>query len=525
MARLRDILRSRRVSAVSQVGTDRVVRFTFSDGQYQLFLEFFAGGNIVVTDAQLNILALLRTVSEGAEHERVRVGGPYALAHMQNYAGVPPLSKERLLAALNGALDKAAAAAAATEEKKNKDSSEVTGFGQKFSKRKAGGGGAGDLLKRALAAAFTEYPPPLLEHVLRMAQFDVATPLAEITQSDELLSRLLAVLEQAENIVQASVKSPAAPGFIIAKPRKGSSAANADASSKAVQPEAEKATQPPPPSPPKLLYEDFHPFRPQKYVDDPNVTVLSFEGFNRTVDEFFSSIEGQKLESRVLEHEETAKRKLEAARKNHQSRLDGLQDVQRLNVRKAQVIEANINDVEEAIEVVNGLIGQGMDWVEIARLIELEQGRRNPLAQMIRLPLKLYENTITLLLNEQGTDDDDNDDEEDEYSDEWDNERDNEPEKARKRKEGAQLAVDIDLGLSPWANARQYYDQKRSAAVKEQKTLQQSSKALKNAERKVVADLKKGLKQEKELLRPVRQQLWFEKFIFFVSSDGYLVLA
>jgi predicted ribosome quality control (RQC) complex YloA/Tae2 family protein len=32
------------VTAVSQVGTDRIIEITFSDGQYRLFLEFYAGG-------------------------------------------------------------------------------------------------------------------------------------------------------------------------------------------------------------------------------------------------------------------------------------------------------------------------------------------------------------------------------------------------------------------------------------------------------------------------------------------------
>ena len=35
--------------------------------------------------------------------------------------------------------------------------------------------------------------------------------------------------------------------------------------------------------------------------------------------------------------------------------------------------------------------------------------------------------------------------------------------------------------------------------------------------------MKKRLKQEKAVLRPVRQQMCFEKFIWFVSSDEYLV--
>jgi predicted ribosome quality control (RQC) complex YloA/Tae2 family protein len=42
VARLRKFLKTRRLTSVRQVGTDRVLEFEFSDGQYRLFLEFFA---------------------------------------------------------------------------------------------------------------------------------------------------------------------------------------------------------------------------------------------------------------------------------------------------------------------------------------------------------------------------------------------------------------------------------------------------------------------------------------------------
>lgn len=42
---LRKLLKTRRVTSVRQVGTDRVIQFTFSDGLYHMFLEFFAVGH------------------------------------------------------------------------------------------------------------------------------------------------------------------------------------------------------------------------------------------------------------------------------------------------------------------------------------------------------------------------------------------------------------------------------------------------------------------------------------------------
>jgi len=460
-----------------------------------LFLEFYAGGNIILTDNDLSILALLRIVSEGPDQEELRVGLKYSLDNRQNYKGTPPLTAERLREALQRAVHKEQDETAAPSKKGKKK--------------------AGDALRKAFATSITEYPPTLVEHALRISKFDSSLRPEEVLHDDSLLERLMEGLRTAGKIIQDITSSDIAKGYIFAKPHKSKSAAAKPLDDTVSNGDTDRQEN--------LMYEDFHPFRPLQFQDQPDLTTLEFEGFNKTVDEFFSSIEGQKLESRLTEREDHAKKKLEAARKDHEKRLGGLQQIQELNVRRAEAIEANLERVEEAIAAVNGLIAQGMDWVEIARLIEMEQDRQNPVAEMIKLPLKLYENTATLLLAEA-----DFEDELDYEGDETDEDvsgSDTEHAKASVQAADKRLSVDVDLALSPWSNARQYYEQKKTAAVKEQKTLQSSSKALKNTERKIKADLQKGLKQEKQVLRPVRKQLWFEKFIYFISSDGYLVLG
>jgi predicted ribosome quality control (RQC) complex YloA/Tae2 family protein len=478
-------LKTRRVTSVSQVGTDRIIEFQFSDGQYRLFLEFYAGGNIILTDKELSIIALLRIVTEKDEgQEELRVGLKYSLENRQNYGGIPPLTKERLQEALQKAVDRG-------------DNGLVAG---KKSKKKAT-----DALRKALAVSITEYPPMLVDHAMRVTDFDSKLKPAEVLGNEALLDHLMRSLQEAQRVVQEITSSEVAKGYILAKKKEGAE-------------EQEETSRK------GLIYDDFHPFRPRQFEDDPTTAFLEFEGFNKTVDEFFSSIEGQKLESRLQERELTAKKKIEAARQDQAKRLGGLQEVQELNVRKAGAIEANVERVQEAIDAVNGLIAQGMDWVEIGKLIEVEQKRDNPVALMIKLPLKLHENTITVLLDEEVSNDDDDSayETDSEVSDSEDEGAKKEPKQELPEK---RLTIDVNLGLSPWSNAREYYDQKRSAAEKEQKTLQSSTKALKSQEAKIAHDLKKGLKQEKAVLRPVRKQLWFEKFSWFLSTDGYLVLG
>lgn len=473
MSRLRKFLKSRRVTSINQIGTDRIIDFSFSDGTYHLFLEFFAGGNIILTDREYNILAVFRQVSVG-EGDEVRLGLKYTVENKQNYHGVPEVTMERI----KGTIEKAKETFAKEEGVQKKSKKKPT-----------------DVLRKALSQGFPEYPPLLLDHAFAVRELDPATPLDQVFGDADKLQMVRGVLEEAQSVSDGLSTGERHPGYIVAKE-----------GTRQEDGEAKSAT----------LYEDFHPFKPRQFEGKPGVSIMEFDRFNATVDEYFSSIESQKLESRLTEREEAAKRKLDSVRLEHEKKIGALKDVQDLHIRKAAAIEDNMYRVQEAMDAVNGLIAQGMDWVEIARLIEMEQGRGNPVAKIIKLPLKLYENTITLSLGEA-------EEEEEELfsSDESDGES---VEEETKRKE-SMLTIDIDLGLTPWANATLYYDQKKAAALKEQKTSQSSTKALKSHEKKVTHDLQRGLKFEKQVLRPARQPFWFEKFLFFISSEGYLVLG
>lgn len=475
---------------MKQLGTDRVIDIVFSDGLFHIYLEFFAGGNIILTDAEHKILALFRTVAAAGEQDEVKIGLTYAFEKAQYYHGVPPLSEERLRATIQKVLDA---------------DQQSGGNAQKKSKKKV------DVFRKAVSSGFPEFPPLLLEDAFAATGFDSSVTLKQVLEDESTFQKAMDVLREAERVI-SGLSGGEKKGYIVAK----------EQARKEDQPDgsASKAN---------LLFDDFHPFRPRQFEGKPGYHILEYDSFNKTVDEYFSSIESQRLESRLAEHEETAKRKLEAARTDHQNRAGALKQAQELHIRKAEAIQANIYRVQEATDAVNGLIAQGMDWVEIARLIEMEQQRNNPVAQTIKLPLKLHENTITLLLSEENAEVDEEQEEfsesEPEVSEDSDSEEEIEKNEQPKRKKAEPLAIDIDLSLSSWSNATQYYEQKKTAAVKEQKTIQSSEKALKSQEKKVTEDLKKHLKQEKQVLRPSRKPFWFEKYLYFISTEGYLVLG
>ncbi|KAI5791958.1 hypothetical protein EDC01DRAFT_103484 [Geopyxis carbonaria] len=525
VTKLRKHLRTRRLTAVKQLGVDRVLDLEFSDGLYHLYLEFFAGGNVILTDRERKMLAVLRVVSGGEDGSgECRVGGTYEATGRELPAGD---MRERVMDALTAATTTEEPEATAEDLSKPKRG--------KFQKKKKK---TDEALKKVLGSKMPEFSPVLVEHALLGAGVDpTVVKAAEVLSNEELLGKVVSALDEAGRVLKELTRGEGVnKGYIIAKlpkesveksvkleettKKKGVSFGSTEAVEREVNEKVQDEGEAK-----GLVFNDFHPFLPRQFVDVPGIKTLEYEGFNKTVDTFFSSIESQKLESRLKDREDMAAKRLEAAREDHQKRVGALRDVQDLNIRKAQAIEANTYRVEETVAAINGLVQQGMDWVNIARLIEQEQKRKNPVAELIKLPLKLYENTITLNLEEVDWEAIANDEDSDygESSEEEDSE--DEDGNASSKPKKNMLTIDVDLNLSAYANARTYYDQKRSAAEKETKTIKSSTKALKSTERKVAADLKKSLKTEKQIMRPVRKPMWFEKFLFFISSDGYLVLG
>ena len=218
-----------------------------------------------MTDKEFNIITLLRIVPERPDQEELRVGLAYSLDSRQNYCGVPELTPQRVKDAIRKALDKETAGTAPHSKR---------------SKRKHT-----DAIRRAISTSLNEFPPILIDHAMQLNGFITSTPLKQVLEDKLTLEEVVEVLAQAQNIIRDITIPKVSKGYIIAKSLKG-------------HPRVGEAGEPSRRE--NLVYEDFHPFRPQQFEEDPEMTIIEIEGFNRTVDEFFSSLESQKLESRLV---------------------------------------------------------------------------------------------------------------------------------------------------------------------------------------------------------------------------------
>lgn len=246
---------------------------------------------------------------------------------------------------------------------------------------------------------------------------------------------------------------------------------------------------------------EYHPYNFLQFKDQPK---MEFETFLMAVDEFYSNLESQKIDIKTLQQEREALKKLSNVKKDHAKRIEDLNKLQEGDKKKAELITMNQSLVDNCILAIRSAIANQMSWPDIRELVKAAQASGDPVAGAIKI-LKLEINHISLVLSDPydsnlGT------------TDEHANENGN-----------SQNIVDVDLSLSAWANARKYYDQKRSAAQKEQKTLDASQKALKSAERKTQQTLKDV--RTISVISKARKVYWFEKFYWFISSENYLVIG
>ena len=213
---------------------------------------------------------------------------------------------------------------------------------------------------------------------------------------------------------------------------------------------------------------------------------------------------------KTVQQEKAAIKKLENVKRDHETRIRSLQEIQALDRRKAELIEMNSELVNNGIKVINSAIANQIPWDQIKEIIKEATENRDPVASRIK-QLKFDVNHIVMLLtdpyehlNKDYYEDSDGDEKEEDA-------------------DASELMIEIDLSLSAQANARKYFVQKKTAAVKEKKTVESGGVALKSAEKKTKQQLKEMSKIA--TINKARKVFWFEKFFWFISSENYLVIG
>ncbi|KAI8921026.1 hypothetical protein DFJ77DRAFT_448289 [Powellomyces hirtus] len=560
--KIRKHLRTRRLTGVDQLGADRVVDLRFGEGEhaYHLILEFYASGNIILTDHEYRILALLRVVeiegaaSAGATPASAPAAGTeqatkndgdakFAVGEIYDVTLARPfeeITENKLQSLLETAVAEAKAAASKSvdepeEEEEKKTGGKIKGGKKKpvalkksgKDKKKAKDQTLRKLIRDKLGY---DYGPALVDHCLLRSGLDVNVKVGDeldISTGSETIKALLTGFREGDAIVRSCFESPQ-KGWITLRDL------DAEGMTKASRPESEEGEK----ALEFIAYDEFHPFLFQQFVHEETDTsgqkkerVLEYPSFDKCVDEFYSKLEAQKLQVRARQAELNAVKKLESVKTGHENQVRGLNVLQEQSAKTAQAIEVNLSLVESIINTFRSFIASGMDWTDLEDLVKEEKKKGNPVASVVT-KLRLDVGMVTIQLRD--TDWVDSDDEEDavETDSEEESEDEDDADSKQKGKRFSKppprvpttISVDLDIYSSAYANARRYYDTKKVAAVKQDKTLQAAEKAYKSAERKIGTDLK-ATQQTAPAIVKMRKPYWFEKFIWFISSENYLVVG
>lgn len=334
----------------------------------------------------------------------------------------------------------------------------------------------GDQLRKILISHL-DYGPALIDHSLLTAGFPDNCKIEKGFEIDRDFTKLLIAIEEAEENFKL-LQENESKGYIIQKKEK--------------RPAASESKED------LLTYDEFHPRLFKQHTEKP---YQEYDSFNQAVDEFFSKLEGQKMDMKTVQQEKAALKKLENIKKDHEKRIEQLQKVQDTDINKGRLIEMNLGLVDQAILIVRSALANQIDWTEIQRLVKEAQQQGDPVAQCIK-SLKLDTNHITVVLKDPYFESDDEDLNEDILR---------------------PMNIDIDLSLSAYANSRKFFDMKKLAAKKEQKTIEASGMALKSAERKTKETLKEVAMAA--TINKTRKTYWFEKFLWFITSENFLCVG
>uniref|UniRef100_A0A8C4E4J4 Ribosome quality control complex subunit NEMF n=1 Tax=Dicentrarchus labrax TaxID=13489 RepID=A0A8C4E4J4_DICLA len=457
-------LKSRRLTQVKQLGIDRIVDIQFGSDEaaYHLIIELYDRGNIILADHEYTILNLLRFRTAEAEDVKIAVRERY---HVESARPPEPLmSLERLTEIISEAPN-------------------------------------GDQVKRVLNPHLP-YGATLIEHSLIEAGLSGSVKVDCQVDAAQVAPKILEALQIAETYMEKT-ENFSGKGYIIQKSEK------------------KPSLTPGKPSEELLTYDEFHPFLFAQHVKSP---YLEFDTFDKAVDEFFSKMESQKIDMKALQQEKQAMKKLENVKRDHEQRLEALHQAQEVDRIKGELVEINLPVVERALQVVRSALANQVDWTEIGIIVKDAQAAGDPVACAIK-ELKLQTNHITMLLKNPYISEEDQEEEEKKDVVEEKGKKNKNKDKGQNKKlqRNKPMLVDVDLGLSAYANAKKYYDFKRSAEKKEHKTIEAADKAMKSAEKKTQKTLKEV--QTVVTIQKARKVYWFEKFLWFISSENYLIIA
>ena len=402
LVKLRQYIKGKRITALEQLGDDRIIQLIFGSGEeyeFRLYLELYSSGNIIITNANDNILSLLRVV----ENDKlcIRANVPYKPHIARLDWSDMEFSLEKALASCH-------------------NPKKLVTLSPFFK-------GSAILAQEAILA-------------YRNHRKDIASMIKDLLSYGAL----------------------SFSGYIF-KSNSGS-------------------------------FSEYSPIGSSILSDGPS-TFDKYSSFGVAVDIFYATMEFEQAAERERHLKAVAEQKKITIRETLDMRISDLRSRESDALQRAQIVEENEELVGFALWAIQSALATGMSWEEVSALVKKEQEKGNSVALVIDA-LNFQRNSIKVILPSLSS-------------------------------PLSTLDVFLDLSLSARGNAQWWYNERRSIASKCEKAIEAQSKALASAFRKIDSDLKEALSKLPGSIDnvPIRKVVWFEKFSWFISSDGILVVA
>jgi len=210
----------------------------------------------------------------------------------------------------------------------------------------------------------------------------------------------------------------------------------------------------------------------------------SFESFSRAIDEYFGVSEAE-LEDEVAKSAfEKERSRLQKIIDKQREGIDALVEKAENERIKGEMIYASFQTVQDVLDTINNARTSGRSWSEIIATIERGKEQGNETALLIKR-IKPSQAEIVVHLHE--------------------------------------VDVTLDIRLSAQENASRAYDQSKKARSKVEGARNQIEKTRLKID-KLDKDSIDASVTRKEPVK-IRKKRWYEKFRWFISSEGYLVLG
>ena len=587
--KLRKHLRGLRMEQVTQIGTDRVVLIQCGVGHYKhtIIIEFYAKGNLIITDSSYTVIALLRshaylttTTTETTDAKTrippskndavlVQVGQVYPVSYATS---IGTSSSTSTTTVATNPSDTATTSTIIEADQNHKNSTllnipNATEFNQWIQEyvdsiMKHNGNTTATTKKKKKSNAVTlkmvlsqnnnasmhyqndihHYGPALIEHCIRRAQLN---PNENIIQQQQPLAssdamtvqpytddewELLRNTLQTEGtrILQCLQDGNSSTGYILYRPMMTPSSSSSFTST---------ATLPNTTTPPvnTMIHDtttmetfDFSDkilieFQPVLLAQHESLQWIQLQHFALAVEIYFDHMADQRNTIKAMNAEKAVLAKLEKVRVDQQLRIESLYEQQNLLEQQARSVQYHADDVDKALLVINSAISSGMSWDQIEQIVKVEQLQNRNPIALLIRGLDFENNAMSLRLPRDATKYDDEDEDDDDEVEDNDENNDDSGKPSE-----TFIDVRVLLHESAYANSNRLFAQYRAYKDKSIKTAEASSKAYKAAEETAKRQLLEAQKRKQSggtTMIGKRKIGWYEKFHWFITSDNYLVIG